>query len=269
MGWRAPGRCHAFVRAEIGSGRDWRDAAAYTPLLEADRSFFAWEWLRRDALYRAAARAHPATSSSGSGPHPEKFGLVAFEPPDLAVPDARPLWRLDVHPYVLRAERTAARGSADTVDLATLQHLARILVDDEGEHLLLSDGYRAVRLDGPLATFTGGPAGLRYAFEGLISAEPPLLTLRRFLLLCRVGGFARSLHRREAKARRWIEVLRASDALAAGADQRAIARELLSSSAAEPGWRNRVSSIRSRAQRLVRAARQMAHGGYRHLLAPF
>ena len=38
---------------------DWRDAAAYEPLLEADRSLIAWEWLRRDRGYREAA-AHLA-----------------------------------------------------------------------------------------------------------------------------------------------------------------------------------------------------------------
>jgi hypothetical protein len=258
------------MRTETASGRHWRDRAAYAPLLKADRSLFAWEWLRRDPLYRAAAhRARSAApSSSGSGPRPGQFGLVAFEPPDLAVPDARPLWRLDVHPYVLRAEPIGARHCADMFDLAPLRGFARIHVDVEGEHLLLSDGLRAVRLDGPAAAFTGGRAALRYALEGLASAEPPLLALRRFLALCRTGGFARSLHRREAKARRWIEILRASDALASGADQRAIAQELLSSSVAEPGWRNRESSVRSRAQRLVRAARQMADGGYRRLLGP-
>jgi hypothetical protein len=37
------------VEAKGPSGFDWRDAAAYAPLLEADRSLFAWEWLRRDS----------------------------------------------------------------------------------------------------------------------------------------------------------------------------------------------------------------------------
>jgi hypothetical protein len=257
------------VDAEAGSRFDWRDAIAYAPLLGADRSLFAWEWLRRDPLYRGAARrALAAESRCEAGPRPEQFGLVAFEPADLAVPQARPLWRLDVHPYVLRAEPIGRRRSADTIDLAPLHELARIIVDDEGEHLLLSDGFRTIRLDGPAAAFTGGPVALRYALEGLASAEPPLLTLRRFLSLCRTGRFARSLHGQEARARRWAEVLRASDALASGADQRAIAQDLLSSSVAEPGWRSRESSVRSRAQRLVRGARQMANGRYRQLLGP-
>jgi hypothetical protein len=269
MGWRVVRRCRWCVRTETASGRDWRDAAAYAPLFEADRSLFAWEWLRRDPSYRSAVRrALSASSTSASAPQPGDFGLVAFEPPDRAVPDARPIWRLDMHSYVLRVERTGQRSPADMFDLAPLQGLACILADREGEHLLLSDGLRSIRLDGGPSAFTGGRAGLRYALEGLVSAEAPLLTLRRFLALCRTGRFARSLHGREARARRWIEILRASDALASGADQRSIAEGLLSPSVGEPGWRSRESSIRSRAQRLVRAARHMSDGGYRRLLGP-
>jgi hypothetical protein len=61
-------------------------------------------------------------------------------------------------------------------------------------------------------------------------------------------------------------MIRAADALAAGAGQREIAEVLLSRSVGEPRWRGREPSIRSQAQRLVRSARLMAAGGYRSLL---
>ena len=61
-------------------------------------------------------------------------------------------------------------------------------------------------------------------------------------------------------------MLRARDALAAGADQREIAAELLSAEADEPRWRSRSPSTGSRAQRLVRGARRMSAGGYLQLL---
>jgi hypothetical protein len=255
------------VQAETGSGLDWRDAAAYAPLLEADRSLFAWEWLRRDTDYRAAACASKEGARAASPP-PERFGLIRFESPHLAVPAARPLWSSDVHPYVLGAEATRPCPTDDSFHLEPLQGLARLVIRDHTEHLLLSDGLRAVRLDGSEGAFSRGPAHLRYALGGVSSAEPPLLTLRRFLALCRTGAFARSLHRREARARRWILLLRACDALAAGADQRQIAEEVLSRSVAEPRWRSRESSIRSQVQRLVRSARRMTAGGYRKLLLP-
>jgi hypothetical protein len=136
------------------------------------------------------------------------------------------------------------------------------------EHLLLSDGLRTVRLDGPRGTFSGGAATLRYAFEGVAAAQRPLLTLRRLLALCRCGHFSLPLHCPEARAARWILMLRARDALAEGADQREIAFELFSRAAREPRWRSSAPGLRSQVQRLVRSARQFSAGGYRVLLGP-
>lgn len=247
---------------------DWRDAAAYAPLLDADRSLLAWEWLRRDRRYRAAARqalSAPSTDAALLVPA-RSFGLVAFERPELAVPEARPLWRSEAHAYVLAAEAVAGAAAADHVELDSLGPLTRVVTCEATEHLLLSDGLRAIRLDGPQGTFASGPVCLRYSLHGLGSAEPPLVALRRFLALARTSRFSRSLHRREARARRWILMLRAHDASAAGADQREIASVLLSASADEPRWRGEAPSLRSQVQRLVRSARSMAAGGYRRLL---
>lgn len=252
------------MRTEGGSGFDWRDAAAYAPLLGADRSLFAWEWLRRDPNYRAAAER--GLSACGAGhEQPAAFGLVTFEPPGVGVPEARPMWRSDIHPQVLGVERGTGAPD-DSFLLGRLRQFATLHPDSGTEHLLLSDGLRSIRLDAPLGTFNAETVRLRYRIEGIARAEPLVLTLRRFLALCRTGRFARSLHPREARARRWILMLRAWDALAAGADQRDIAEVLLSPSAADPRWRSRVPSLRSQAQRLVRTARGFAAGGYRSLL---
>lgn len=255
------------MQAKAAFGTDWTDAADYAALVDADRSLFAWEWLRRDWTYREAAAARLRRSPGGADPCAADFGLVAFERPDLAVPLGRPLWRSDAYPYVIGAGRGPAGPSADAFDVERLRSIARLVADGTGEHLLLCDGLRAVRVDGPRGLFTGGAACLQYDLTGLVSAERPLLTLRRFLALCRSGKFSRSLHRPEVRARRWILMLRAFDAVVAGAGQREIAERLLSASAAAPGWRDREPSLRSRAQRLVRSARQFARGAYRSLLA--
>jgi hypothetical protein len=253
------------VQAKTAFGTDWTDAADYAALVDADRSLFAWEWLRRDWSYREAADAR--LQRGRGGPCAADFDLVAFERPDLAVPLARPLWRSDAYAYVIAAGRGPVSPSADAFDVERLRSIARLVADGTGEHLLLCDGLRAIRVDGPRGLFTGGAACLQYHLAGLVSAEPPLLTLRRFLALCRGGKFSRSLHPPEVRARRWILMLRAFDAVVAGAGQREIAERLLSASAASPGWRDREPSLRSRAQRLVRSARQFARGAYRSLLA--
>lgn len=249
---------------------DWRDAAAYAPLLHADRSLFAWEWLRRNPDYRAAAeRALAASGCRGPaepGAAPERWGLHAFQGPSLSAPDARPIWCAEAHPYVLEVEAGPAFGE-EAFDLERIGAISTLVAAASGrEHLLISDGFRAIRLDVLEGTIAGGSVELRYRLAGLAAAERPMMTLRRFLALWRTGRFCRSLHPDETRAKRWLLMLRAHDALAAGADQREIAAVLLSAEAGGPRWRSRSPSLRSQAQRLVRAARRMAAGAYLELL---
>lgn len=261
---RASARFLFPVRAIADFEIDWRDPALYAPLMEADRTLFAWEWLRRDPAYRTAAKA--ALADSADSDSAAAFGLVRFEAPDLKVPFARPLWSSEVDPHVLTVCREAKGTPHDLFDLRRLARLARLSKSADRENLLLCDGLHAVRLDGPAGTFTSGPVCLRYAIYGLASGEPRSLALRRFMAVCKSGRFSRVLHRTEVRARRWILILRAWDALSTGASQREIAEALLSRSVGEPRWRSRVSSIRSQVQRLSRSARVIAGGGYRAML---
>jgi hypothetical protein len=254
------------VRTEAALIPDWRDPEAYAALRTAERPLFAWEWLRRDPSYRsAAALAAEQPAARRAAPDPARFGLAAFEEPSRAAPDARPVWSAGVHPAVLSVRPGPGRGRSDLFDLSAFSRLARVVASDEADHLLLSDGLRSIRIDAPSGAFDA-PVRLDYQLGGLASAHAPLLTLRRFLALARSGGFSASLHPREARAGRWILVLRAWDGLASGADQRRIAEVLLSRSAGQACWRGREPSLRSRAQRLVRSARAIAAGGYRSLL---
>jgi hypothetical protein len=247
---------------------DWRDAEAYAPLLDADRSIFAWEWLRRDPGYRAAVKAaRPGGQAAHEPPRPEFFGLHAFEDPFLAAPDARPVWTAQIHPFVLPAVAAPGGAISEAFDLRRLQSLATLLSGRAGrEHLLLSDGLRTVRLDIVAGTAAAGPVELRYLISGIVSAERAILSLRRLIAVHEARGFGRALQGRETRARRRLLALRASDGLAAGADQREIASVLLSAAARRPRWRSNASSVRSQVQRLVRGARMMAAGGYRDLL---
>lgn len=248
---------------------EWSDADAYAPLHEADRSILAWEWLRRDSGYaRAALAAIEAGSAYGSETEAgaARWGLVSFEHPARGAPEARPLWRSECHPAVLRVRASAGGPAPDRLDLEPLAPLARLVGTADGrEHLLLSDGLRAVRVDILEGTLARGPARLFYLLSGFAAAQEPLLTLRRLIALRQSGRFSRTLHAPEPRARRWVLMLRARDALAAGAAQRDIAA-LLGTGAAEPRWRSSSPSLRSRAQRLVRAARAMGRGGYLELL---
>ena len=255
---------------ECGHAADWRDAAAYAPLLAADRSLFAWEWLRRDPAYRAAAeraRKGPSGSPPDAIAEAARWGLHAFEVPSCGAPAARPVWRAHIHPYVLEADASPAGEGCDSFDLSRLRAISTIVSGGGGEeHLLISDGLRTIRLDVLSGSLRHGPVRLQYRLSGLGSAERPLLTLRRLLALWRKRRFAAALHPVEARAGRFVLMLRAWDAFTSGATQREIAAELLSAEAGEARWRVSAPTVRSRVQRLVRTARAMAGGGYVSLL---
>jgi hypothetical protein len=247
----------------LGPVADWTDAEVYAPLLAADRSILAWEWLRRVPGYREAARR--AINGEGSADC-ALWGLHRFEDPALGALDARPIWRADHDPYVLKARARSKARLGDAFDLSRLSTPATMAAQEGAEHWLLSDGLRSVRVDVVDGTAVRGPVELRYLLAGRASAQRPLVTLRRLLALAEQGRFSRTLHAREPRARRWILALRTHDALTAGAKQREIAAALLSDDAAEARWRINAASLRSQVQRLVRAARGFVDDGYRAFL---
>jgi hypothetical protein len=252
---------------------DWRDGGFYSALLALERPAFAWEWLRRDAGYRRDAQAFGVPRRHRSGVEVAaaderafKWGLHAFEDPDRPAPLARPLWRRSVHPYVLEAEAGPEGAAGDRFSLAAFGTLATLVEEKGAQHVLLSDGERGLRLDLVGSSLSTRIVTFRYRLEGFEAAERPLLTLRRLLAFVGTGRFSPRLHPPDVRARRWVALLRTTDALAAGAGQREIAEHLLAREAAEPRWRVEAPTLRSRAQRLVRQARAMANGGYLKLL---
>lgn len=238
---------------------NWRETAAYAPLLAAGRPAFAWEWLRRDSGYRQAALGR-------AGPPASAWGLHEFEPPEQDFRSARPMWRRSAWPLVLEADALDGGPELERLDISGLRRLVSVRRSDGAEHLLLSDGAHSIRLDLLSGTLLEGPTLLRYRIAGLTGTAGPLLALRQLLALSSTGTFSKPLHRPERRAARWILVLRAFDAMSSGADQRAIAEILLDRRAGLARWRIAEPSLRSRAQRLVREARRMASGGYRDLL---
>jgi hypothetical protein len=239
---------------------DWRYSAAYAPLVHADRAILAWEWLRRVPGYRAAAAGVGSRESCAAG----AWGLHRFEDPDRAAPFARPIWTAAAFDAVLRAETTPSEESG--AELTRLRGLSTVMSDGAAVHLLLSDGWRAIRLDLTDGHALDGPVRFQFRITGPPGLAAPLLALRRLDSLLRLGCFAQALHRPEPRARRRLLVLRAADALALGASQRDLAAVLLDPAAAQTAWREERPDLRLRAQRLARDARAMLAGGYRTLL---
>jgi hypothetical protein len=243
---------------------DWRDPAAYSALLRAERAAFAWEWLRRCKDYRRAALN--LRGSATSGPDALIWGLHGFEDPRLPVPHARPIWTASRHPWVLAAHARVSGPHNDALDLGNILQFATTVRSGGTEHLLLSNGYRTIRLDVTGAGIASSPVRLSYELSGFRTFERPLLVVQRLLSLASSKRFAPALHPPLQRAGRHILVLRAFDALACGASQAEIAEALLAGSFERHRWRIQSPSLRSRAQRLVRAARSMGDGAFWTLL---
>jgi hypothetical protein len=143
--------------------------------------------------------------------------------------------------------------------------MATLVRDRDAEHLLLSDGPASLRLDIAAGSLLDGPVRLAYHLAGFAALDGPLVTLHALVRLRRSGRLPRP--RARSRNRRLVLLLRAFDALEAGASQREIAAVLLSAEAVQMRWRTEAPSLRLQAQRLARGARTMARGGYRLLLA--
>jgi len=219
-------------------------------------------------LRGTSARA-PRPGEPRRSPRPISGGWIFAEQPSLAAPDATIIWSTALDPGILRVEALPAPEGAceDALDPAALQAWMTIVADRDGrEHVVLSDGWRHIRLDvdgGSLRT--GIPVVLRYRVEGQASARAVMLPLQRFLHLCRYRTFARTLFPPDLRMPRWITLLRVHDGIEAGASQREIA-EVLFGDAVVKDWRGASESWRYRVRRLVGEARAMAAGGYRALL---
>ncbi len=232
---------------------DWRKATDYEALRSADRPAFAWEWLRRSAIYRRAWEGR-----DGHQANARAFSLERFEDPLHRVPFARPIWSASIDKSVIIARvHSLYAAASDRIDLLDLQHLVTLTVDeDQIEHLLLSDGVRGLRIDVVEGTLIGCPAVLRYLIEGLDTLRGPLAAIERLVRLSKTGSLDRPGPRSTRLPDRWISELRVGDALSSGADHQDIARVLYGHLVPADGWRTTNTAFRTRIQRLARAARR-------------
>ena len=247
---------------------DWTDAAAYAPLLRVERAGFSWEWLRRCPDYRSAARRVLDRGLDGrfEDRRALAWNLHVFEDPDLAAPEALPVWTAIAHPWVLPARARRSSADEDSLDLAQFEPLARLVASPTGELLLLSDGCRSIRLDVRGDSLRDSPVRLSYELAGIQALERPLIVLRRLRAFAAAGRFGASLHPPARRAFRLIQLLRAYDGIRAGARHIDIADVLLRSRLERGRWRVHSPSLRSQAQRLARAAEHMGKSAFWKLL---
>ncbi len=196
-------------------------------------------------------------------------GFTFAENPERLAPAARIIWHAEIDPGTLAVTaEPAATTNPEAISLDRLAPwLTTVIADDGREHVVLSDGWRRIRLDIEHGRLTGERAVLLcYRLHGITAVESRLVPLRRLIRLCRYGRFPRSLFPRDTRTERGIDMLRVHDALEEGASQREIGVALFGAERVASDWTERSDSLRSRVRRLVRGTRIMARGGYRQLL---
>lgn len=165
------------------------------------------------------------------------------------------------------AEPADAAAAADVFDLGRLQTMATVLRQPGGgEHLMLGDGRRHLRITVARGTVFDGPVRFHYELAGFATIEPGLTTLRRLCRLQRLGRLPRHQRPRDLHVDRWLTMLRAYDAWRDGASHREIAGALFGESTVREDWGGRSDYLRLRVQRLLRGAKRLVAGGYRKLL---
>ena len=169
---------------------------------------------------------------------------------------------------MLAIEATPApRGDPDAFDIRDFHELATLLRCPDGHELLLfSDGNHRLQLDVITGSVLDGPVRFRYELSGFKHIQAKILTLRRFILLCRLGHFPRGLYTPERRARRWMLTLQAYDGVQSGASQREIAAVLFGENIVRDDWHGRSDYLRLRVQRAIRSGQSLVNGGYRGLL---
>ncbi|MGK2959090.1 MAG: DUF2285 domain-containing protein [Acidimicrobiales bacterium] len=195
-------------------------------------------------------------------------GCSFAEEPSRPATDARIFWRAGWDTSVLAVQAFPTPSSdVDAFNIRHFHDLATVLRCPDGHELLLfSDGDHRLQLDVTTGSVLAGPIRFRYELSGFKHIDTKILTLRRFVMLCRLRRFPRGLFTPERRARRWIIALQAYDGVQSGASQREIAAVLFGVKTVQDDWHGRSDYLRLRVQRAIRYSRSLVNGGYRGLL---
>lgn len=161
-----------------------------------------------------------------------------------------------------------AADDPDAFELARFAACASLACGDDGrEYLVLSDGWRHLRLDVVEGTLAGqGHVRFEFKLSGFAGLDAKLLTVRRLLSLWRRRRFLAGLFQPLAGLSHRLETLRVADARATGASHREIAVALYGEARVRDEWGGPSDFLLSRVRRRIAEARRMERGGYRSLL---
>lgn len=182
--------------------------------------------------------------------------------------DARLFWQMGWDPSALAVEAEPVPPShRDAFDITRFEGRANLVIDASGAEIaVLADGPRQIQLDVRAGTLGQGPVRFHYRLAGFDQIGAKAETIVKLDAFRRLGRFPKHLFPPERGAAKWLRALRAYDGVLAGASQREIAEALFGQALVREQWHGRSDYLRARVQRMIKFARRMVDGGYKHLL---
>jgi hypothetical protein len=262
-----------------GAESAWRDRARYDHLLGFDKATWAWECLRRALGRDPILPCHPSWRLLRERPPLCVLTIHRCNPACSRVVPLAAIGGMDAFaghvfwcgelpaPVLALDALPAAPDAPDAFDLHALPYPVVVLCHpDSGEHVLIADGPRCIRVEVRSGTLLNGPVQLAFHVPGDGDVSAKILTLRRLTGLCRLGRFPVTLFPPERRARRWAMALQAWDGRQAGASHREIARVIHGEAAVQRDWLGESDYMRTHIKRLLRTANALIGGGWRYLL---
>ncbi|CAP44913.1 DUF2285 domain-containing protein [Bordetella petrii] len=246
----------------------WQATAAYLYLLRLDAASLAWEYLRRNADYRACWRRYGRTAAvSVTRP----WGLALLEDPQLDARRAHPVWdnRLSALLHIQADDHAAQSG----LDLWHIPGPKDVIVLPTGVAAL------CVRASVPSTTLRarlgpgvldGRPALCAVPLDTRLHAQAALLTLHAARFAPRRACPVRPIPCAALTAKvdqahlHHLHALQALDGVQAGASQRRIADVLYGRERMRRDW-HADSALRAQVRHSLARAVALMRGGYRDL----
>ncbi|MBO9357678.1 DUF2285 domain-containing protein [Bordetella petrii] len=246
----------------------WQATAAYLYVLRLDAPSLAWEYLRRNADYRACwhryGRSAPVRAT-------RPWGLVLLEDPQLDARFAHPVWddRLPALLHIQAGGQTAQFG----LDLWHIRGLKKVIVLPTGvAALCVRTSVQGTTLRARLGpgVLDGRPAMCAVPLDARLHAQAALLTLHaarfapRRASAIRPAPCAAHTARMNQAHLHHLHALQALDGIQAGASQRRIAEVLYGRERMRQDW-HADSALRAQVRHSLARAAALMRGGYRDL----
>lgn len=234
----------------------WRPAAAYLYVLHLDGPSLAWEYLRRNPVYRRDWRQRHRKQSP-----PHHWCLRHFENPECDARCAQPVWLAEIDSAIPLHIDDDPPQDAPRFCLWDIPGYKTLTQD--GDQLRLS-GHHAGRFGQmTIARNLGDGMPYTYAVRAGKLAGIHWRIIEKQLALAAASATAHARPTRTALGH--MHALQALDGVLAGASQREVAEALFGGAALTDRWHTD-GDLRARVRRLIRAGKTLMNGGYRRLL---